>query len=173
MLNKEKGAGSWLTVLPLKSHDYCLNKQEFRDAICLRYGWKIPNTPRVCGCGKPNCRVSASTLPRSYPISMLEDYSMFEIKPYTACISVLIHLGFSSCNPSSFFFFPIAINEQVVVEFNDFPVILISSSPPVLPGLVYKCLKRCFSKASLSRYWTFSATGSNDNLDFLAFGSII
>ena len=54
LLNKEKGAGSWLTVLPLKSHDYCLNKQEFRDALCLRYGWKIPNTPKFCGCGAIN-----------------------------------------------------------------------------------------------------------------------
>ena len=53
-LNKEKGAGSWLTVLPLQDHGYCLNKQEFRDAICLRYGWKIPNTPPFCGCGAAN-----------------------------------------------------------------------------------------------------------------------
>ena len=37
-LNREKGAGSWLTVLPLQDKGYCLNKQEFRDAICLRYG---------------------------------------------------------------------------------------------------------------------------------------
>ena len=53
-LNKEKGSGSWLTVLPLQDHGFCLNKQEFRDAICLRYGWKIPNTPPFCGCGKKN-----------------------------------------------------------------------------------------------------------------------
>ena len=53
-LNREKGAGSWLTALPLKSYGYSLNKQEFRNAICLRYGWKIPNTPPFCGCGKKN-----------------------------------------------------------------------------------------------------------------------
>ena len=35
----EKGAGAWLTALPLQSMGYTLNKQEFRDAICLRYGW--------------------------------------------------------------------------------------------------------------------------------------
>ena len=50
-LNKDKGAGSWLTALPLKDLGYWLNKQEFRDAICLRYCWKIPNTPPFCGCG--------------------------------------------------------------------------------------------------------------------------
>ena len=54
LLNKEKGAGSWLTALPLKDHGFCLNKQEFRDAICLRYGWNIPNTPHFCGCGVRN-----------------------------------------------------------------------------------------------------------------------
>ena len=46
--------GCWLTSLPLKDHGYCLNKQEFRDAICLRYGWSIPNTPLYCGCGAKN-----------------------------------------------------------------------------------------------------------------------
>ena len=54
LLNKEKGSGSWLTALPLKDHGFCLNKQEFRDAVSLRYGWRIPNTPQFCGCGAPN-----------------------------------------------------------------------------------------------------------------------
>ena len=53
-LNKEKGSGSWLTALPLKDYGYCLTKQEFRDAICLRYGWRIPNTPHFCGCSSKN-----------------------------------------------------------------------------------------------------------------------
>ena len=54
VLNKEKGAGSWLTALPLKDHGYCLNKQEFRDAVSLRYGWRIANTAIFCACGKEN-----------------------------------------------------------------------------------------------------------------------
>lgn len=53
-LNREKGAGSWLTALPLKMYGYALNKVEFRDAICLRYGWEVPNTPFHCGCGVKN-----------------------------------------------------------------------------------------------------------------------
>ena len=53
-LNSEKGTGSWLTALPLKSYGYSLNKVEFRDAICLRYGWEVPNTPSFCGCGLKN-----------------------------------------------------------------------------------------------------------------------
>ena len=50
----EKGASSWLSALPLKKLGYVLNKQDFRDAICLRYGWQIPRTPAYCGCGKKN-----------------------------------------------------------------------------------------------------------------------
>ena len=53
-LAQEKGAGAWLTALPLKKHGYVLNKQEFRDGICLRYGWRIPNTPPFCQCKKKN-----------------------------------------------------------------------------------------------------------------------
>ena len=50
----EKGAGAWLSALPLQAMGYTLNKQEFRDGICLRYGWRIPNTPSYCGCGQKN-----------------------------------------------------------------------------------------------------------------------
>ena len=54
LLNKDKGAGSWLTALPLQDHGFCLNKQEFRDAVSLRYAWRIANTPQYCGCGALN-----------------------------------------------------------------------------------------------------------------------
>ena len=37
-LANEKGAGLWLTALPLQAAGYVLNKHEFRDGICLRYG---------------------------------------------------------------------------------------------------------------------------------------
>ena len=50
----EKGASSWLAVLPLQKLGYSLNKREFQDAIRLRYGWDIPGMPRHCGCGKLN-----------------------------------------------------------------------------------------------------------------------
>ena len=53
-MNREKGSGSWLTVLPLQEYGYTLNKQEFRDALCLRYGWNISNMPHFCGCGIKN-----------------------------------------------------------------------------------------------------------------------
>ena len=53
-LAREKGSGSWLTALPIQNLGYALNKQEFRDGLCLRYGWKIPKTPLHCSCGKTN-----------------------------------------------------------------------------------------------------------------------
>ena len=48
-LNREKGAGSWLTCLHLSSVGYCFNKRGFRDSICVRYGWKAKDTPTYCG----------------------------------------------------------------------------------------------------------------------------
>ena len=53
-LAQEKGVGSWLTARPTKSLGFALSKQEFRDSICLRYGWRVPNTPSHCQCGKKN-----------------------------------------------------------------------------------------------------------------------
>ena len=53
-LAQEKGSGAWLTALPIQALGYTLNKQEFRDSICLRYGWNIPNTPNFCQCGEKN-----------------------------------------------------------------------------------------------------------------------
>ncbi len=50
----EKGASSWLATLPLKQLGYTLNKQEFRDALKLRYGISIPEMPKFCACGKAN-----------------------------------------------------------------------------------------------------------------------
>ena len=48
---KEKGASSWLSVIPLKEMNFTLNKREFRDAIKLRYGWEFNDIPTVCVCG--------------------------------------------------------------------------------------------------------------------------
>ena len=54
ILAQEKGASAWLSALPIKGLGYALNKQEFRDAICLRYGWEISDTPTYCACGTRN-----------------------------------------------------------------------------------------------------------------------
>lgn len=50
-LSVEKGASSWLNVLPMKDMDFTLNKCEFRDAVKLRYDWPILEWPSICVCG--------------------------------------------------------------------------------------------------------------------------
>lgn len=47
----EKGASSWLSVIPLKDLGYDLNKGEFRDALKLRYNWEFTDIPNRCVCG--------------------------------------------------------------------------------------------------------------------------
>ena len=47
-LLQEKGAGTWLTARPMKSLDFELNKQDFSDAIRVRYNWRVPGTPSHC-----------------------------------------------------------------------------------------------------------------------------
>ena len=48
----EKGTSSWLSALPITEHGFALHKGAFRDALCLRYGWRPPNLPSHCVCGK-------------------------------------------------------------------------------------------------------------------------
>ena len=48
----EKGASSWLGVIPLEEHGFRLHKGAFRDALCLRYGWQLSHLPSQCVCGK-------------------------------------------------------------------------------------------------------------------------
>ena len=49
---KEKGASSWLTVLPTKEHGFTLTKNEFRDAIHLRYSKTLKGMPSQYPCGQ-------------------------------------------------------------------------------------------------------------------------
>ena len=49
---KEKGASSWLTVIPLHEHGFALNKAEFRDALSIRYNKQLKGMPSICPCGQ-------------------------------------------------------------------------------------------------------------------------
>ena len=53
-LASEKGASSWLTALPVQQFRYLLNKQQFTDAVCLRYNLTLKDCPKVCACGHDN-----------------------------------------------------------------------------------------------------------------------
>ena len=50
-LASEKGASNWLSVLPVEEHGFHLSRGDFRDALCMRYGWMLPNLPSKCVCG--------------------------------------------------------------------------------------------------------------------------
>ena len=50
-LSSEKGASSWLSVLPIEEHGFAFHKGAFRDALCLRYGWLPSGLPAKCVCG--------------------------------------------------------------------------------------------------------------------------
>lgn len=51
---QEPGASNWLTSLPIRAKGFSLNKQEFLDAVALRYGWPVEGLPNTCACGSPN-----------------------------------------------------------------------------------------------------------------------
>jgi len=42
---------SWVSFPPLGKRDFYLHQIDYRDAICLRYGWKLDNIPQCCNCG--------------------------------------------------------------------------------------------------------------------------
>ena len=46
----EKGVSNWLNAYPLKEYGFNLNKQQFWDAISIRYGWPLSNLPTTCAC---------------------------------------------------------------------------------------------------------------------------
>ena len=50
---RDKGASYWLNALPIQEQHFMLNKQEFRDALRLRYNLTLDNLPSVCPCGEP------------------------------------------------------------------------------------------------------------------------
>ena len=85
-LAQEKGAGAWLTTNPIQKLGFALNKQQFRDAICLRYGWRVPNTPNFCHCKEENtinhalnCKTGGYVIMRHNKIRDLEAELMREV----------------------------------------------------------------------------------------------
>ena len=60
----EKGASSWLSTLPIEEHGYALHKGAFRDALCLRYGWRPLLLPSHCTCSKQFTVEHALSCPR-------------------------------------------------------------------------------------------------------------
>ena len=49
-LATQKSSSNWLTTLPLKEYGFVLHKGDFKDALCLRYGWLPERLPTKCTC---------------------------------------------------------------------------------------------------------------------------
>ena len=49
---RDKGASSWLNALPIEEMAFTLNKEQFRDALRLRYNLNLDNLPSSCPCGQ-------------------------------------------------------------------------------------------------------------------------
>ncbi len=110
----EKGASSWLTALPLRCLNYTLNKREFQDSICLRYGWDIKDLPSYCGCGKKNnlyhtldCKSGGYVSMRHNAIRDTFAYLLREAK----CKDVRVEPTLLPVNPANF-----ALNTNVQEE---------------------------------------------------------
>lgn len=50
LATQSAGTSSWLTVLPIRGMNFDLNKSKFRDAVKLRYHWKVPAGYVLCLC---------------------------------------------------------------------------------------------------------------------------
>ena len=71
-LAQEKGASTWLTVLPVEEFGFSLHKGAFRDALALRYGWSLHNTPSTCSCGTTySVEHALSCAKGGYPLSVI------------------------------------------------------------------------------------------------------
>ena len=49
--SRDKGASSWLNAMPFADQGLALNKQEFRDALHLRYNLPLDYLPSLRECG--------------------------------------------------------------------------------------------------------------------------
>ena len=86
VVSNERGSSSWLSALPLRVHGFDLHKEAFRDALCIRYGWRPPLLPLSCVCGKSfsvehalSCRFGGFSIQRHDEIRDLSAMFMRDI----------------------------------------------------------------------------------------------
>ena len=52
--SQDKGASSWVNVIPLEDEGFNVSKEEFFDSLRIRYNLPLPLLPVTCVCGQPN-----------------------------------------------------------------------------------------------------------------------
>jgi len=50
---RDTGASSWLNALPIREQQLDLNKEQFSDALCMRYNFLLSGLKSFCECGSP------------------------------------------------------------------------------------------------------------------------
>ena len=95
-LCQEKGASSWLTVLPIEEYGFTLHKTAFRDALALRYGWLPANTPTICACGAAFSGEHALSCPKggfpSIRHNEIRDFTTYLLSEISHNVSTEPHL---------------------------------------------------------------------------------
>ena len=91
-----RGSSIWLTCLPIAELGFALNRQEFRDALSLRYGWPMHGIPSTCACGEafdPDHAMSCAT--GGYSIvrhNHVRDYLAAQMSRVCPAVAVEPHL---------------------------------------------------------------------------------
>ena len=87
---RDKGAGYWLSALPLENQGFNLSKGEFRDGIKLRYNLSISDIPTYCVCGARFNTVHALSCKKGGFVSQRHDNirDMFTILLDKCCTNV-------------------------------------------------------------------------------------
>ena len=70
-ISKESGASTWLTALPIEEHGFSLHKGAFRDALCLRYGWRPPLLPSYCVCDRHSFACGCTAMDKARAMHVL------------------------------------------------------------------------------------------------------
>ena len=100
-LNTEPGASSWLTARPIESLGEELSKQEFIDAMRLRFALHFPDLNLRCACGKDNDVNHALSCPKGGYTMMRHDRvrdTVAEILSYAGVKGVEIERLLQPCD---------------------------------------------------------------------------
>ena len=107
-LASQKGSSIWLNTLPIEKQGYALNKQEFHDAVALRYNFKICGLASLCACGTQNsldhaliCKLGGYTIMRHNEVRNTEADLMREVCRDVQLEPVLIPLSGQQFSRSS------------------------------------------------------------------------
>ena len=81
---RHKGTNSRLNAMPLADQGLALNKQEFRDFLCLQYNVPLVDLPSLCMCGDKF--TIGHALPRKKGGFVGQSYSSHMERVFSLCV---------------------------------------------------------------------------------------